>query len=223
MDNLIQKFYTSKLIGTGKVGVVKEWCLCEKFCGKTVIKAIPKRKVLDIHYLLDISERLKMFKFVPRVLKYFKSDNYQFLVMDYINGLTLNKCPENNFLNIVPIAFRNILQIHNMGVCHKDLNSNNIIVHLNNVSFVDLDTAVFTTDPSDVSNDLITMLKSFIVKRAFSPIHKKTMTEIRTPLKEKYIQATLKAKIVYFVQDFVKKNYSQTVYQKIELDIFNLV
>jgi eukaryotic-like serine/threonine-protein kinase len=135
-----------RLLGRGSVGTVYE---CETSSGNHV--AI---KLMEITPMMDslvfegiikaalatrsLSENVN----VVKVIHAGKIDDFYFIIMDMINGGTLEKVVENKnikFENKLHIAFQiaEIIQaIHAKGIVHKDLKPSNLLIDENNTPFL---------------------------------------------------------------------------------------
>lgn len=79
-------------------------------------------------------------EYVPKIYLKYKTKDYIALIMERINGITLNEYLKLNLNNnniksigeIVSSLYTTVLALHNIGYTHGDLHGNNIIIYDNN-------------------------------------------------------------------------------------------
>ena len=136
--NMIGKFslgeiYFSKKKGTEEIFAIKK-------IGRNYIDKQGLSKIIDKE--IELSQSLVH----PNICRYFgilKTENYYYLVMEYINGLALSQCLEmyqhkynaSFSEQIVQYLMKQIIDafklIHSKNIIHRDINLDNIMVHFN--------------------------------------------------------------------------------------------
>ncbi len=128
-----------------------------------------------------IQEARKMAKIytipeIVRVLDTFEENNTAYIVMDYVDGITLrdkiNSSGPMSFqsaVNMLRSAINAMGKIHSLGIIHRDISPNNIMVEQNGrLRILDLGAA------KEIEESNKTMLLQRVVKRYYSPYEQYT-------------------------------------------------
>lgn len=135
-----------KVIDSGKFGQVYEGLHKTKNL-KVAIKTINKKKMttVDLELLKTEIDILKHCKHTNIVTLYdhFESNDYIFIVMEYLEGDTLNNylkkticenISEKIVASIIKILIEVIMYLNNLGIIHRDIKPENIILNIKNSS-----------------------------------------------------------------------------------------
>lgn len=135
-----------KVIDSGKFGQVYEGLHKSKNI-KVAIKTINKKKMtsVDLELLKTEIDILKHCKHDSIVTLYdhFESNDYVFIVMEYLEGETLNNylkktACENVSEKLIALIIKQLIEIvqylNNFGIIHRDIKPENIIINVKNSS-----------------------------------------------------------------------------------------
>lgn len=142
---------------------------------EVIIYAQKRRKEFDYGRDRFLDEARNMAKFksetnIVNVFEFFEENNTAYIVMEYLDGITLNKYLSDNegIIDIdtgvqIAEAICNALQkIHSFGIVHRDVSPDNIFLCINGaIKLIDFGAARFSQD----ENQLMTI----ILKPGFAP------------------------------------------------------
>lgn len=95
---------------------------------------------------------------IVNVMDYFTENNTAYIVMEYLEGVTLNKYLKannnkisvNEALSIIKPVLEGLSALHNKNIFHRDINPRNIMLTVdNNIKIIDFGTASFFDDDSE--------------------------------------------------------------------------
>lgn len=151
------RYVISDLLGTGGFSIV--WRATDKDASRDVaIKRLTKIEGNDLPRLLDEAmktSRLKGHKNIVEVYEVFQEGDEGFLVMEYVDGDTLDNMfrkhilsrtwlERDEALDILSQTLEGLLYAHSSGVYHRDVKPSNILVsRLGTVKLVDFGLARF--------------------------------------------------------------------------------
>jgi len=127
-----------------------------KACTKRYLKSIPNG-IQTIRNEIEILRKLDHFSIFPRLKQVFESENSIYLVMDLIKGTSLRKLINMNSPIVRAEKRRNILfqlyksldTLHSVGVVHRDIKGDNIIVdEEGKLTIIDFGLSLFTREES---------------------------------------------------------------------------
>lgn len=169
MDYMLFKniYDCKKIIGKGGTGIVKEWCInncydkqCNQ-CSKSVIKEI-RNPELDIQRLIKFFRIMEPYNIFPKLYKCYKYKDTFYIIMEYINEDFDREKIELNTL--IHNSIYKLSKIHEFKICHRDLNTRNIIIVNNDIFFIDVDSCHFIESDRDIINDIKTLCISILSK-----------------------------------------------------------
>ncbi|MBN2557798.1 MAG: leucine-rich repeat domain-containing protein [Clostridia bacterium] len=124
---------------------------------------------------IDEARILASFEKVPgivNVMDYFSDNNTAYLIMEYIEGLTLSeyagtfprgRLPEKEAVRVILPVMRNLRIVHGRGLLHRDLSPENILItKRGNIKLID-----FGASRECTGNDGLT--RTIIVKQGYAP------------------------------------------------------
>ncbi|UZO02656.1 uncharacterized protein OCT59_021135 [Rhizophagus irregularis] len=142
-------FYNLEGIGTGGFGKVyrANWKDSHNIYALKSLKNSEAKKFVDelkIQRKVNVHDNIIRFYGITRVDQNYSSKIYM-LVMEYADGGTLREYLRKNSGNLTwndkfKMAYQlasAVSILHNLGVIHRDLHSNNVLVHGNNVKLAD--------------------------------------------------------------------------------------
>ncbi|POG59813.1 kinase-like domain-containing protein [Rhizophagus irregularis DAOM 181602=DAOM 197198] len=142
-------FYNLEGIGTGGFGKVyrANWKDSHNIYALKSLKYSEAKKFVDelkIQRKVNVHDNIIRFYGITRVDQNYSSKIYM-LVMEYADGGTLREYLRKNSGNLTwndkfKMAYQlasAVSILHNLGVIHRDLHSNNVLVHGNNVKLAD--------------------------------------------------------------------------------------
>ncbi len=134
----------NKIIGKGKFGVVNLG-IHKKTGNKVAIKIINKSSLkteIDKELIKSEIDIMKLCHHpnIVKLLDHFENSEYIYIVMEYISGGTLNQYIKNHYFYISESEAANIISqignglkyLHNYGIVHRDLKTDNIMLTKNN-------------------------------------------------------------------------------------------
>ena len=134
----------NKIIGKGKFGVVNLG-INKKTGNKVAIKIINKSSLkteIDKELIKSEIDIMKLCHHpnIVKLLDHFENSEYIYIVMEYISGGTLNQYIKNHYFYISESEAANIISqignglkyLHNYGIVHRDLKTDNIMLTKNN-------------------------------------------------------------------------------------------
>lgn len=113
-----------------------------------------------------ILKKLKNLSHVVKVYDYFLQNNTGYLIMEYVPGMTLRKyvCENGCFsyhdmFSILKPVMKDLSMIHEMGMIHRDLSPDNIILQANGVAkVIDFGTTRAILQKEDGTNKTMTVM-----------------------------------------------------------------
>jgi len=160
------RYVISDLLGSGGYSIV--WRATDKEVGRDVaIKRLTKVEGNDLSSLLEeagATSRLKGHKNIVEVYDVFQDDGEGFLVMEYVDGSTLDEIfrehilsktwlEKDEALDIFEQILDGLLFAHSCGVFHRDVKPSNILVSkLGAVKLVDFGLAKLMAHPLEQSS-----------------------------------------------------------------------
>ena len=134
----------NKIIGKGKFGVVNLG-IDKKTGNKVAIKIINKSSLkteIDKELIKSEIDIMKLCHHpnIVKLLDHFENSEYIYIVMEYISGGTLNQYIKSHYFYISESEAANIIlqignglkYLHNYGIVHRDLKTDNIMLTKNN-------------------------------------------------------------------------------------------
>ena len=134
----------NKIIGKGKFGIVNLG-INKKTGNKVAIKIINKSSLkteIDKELIKSEIDIMKLCHHpnIVKLLDHFENSEYIYIVMEYISGGTLNQYIKNHYFYISESEAANIISqignglkyLHNYGIVHRDLKTDNIMLTKNN-------------------------------------------------------------------------------------------
>jgi tRNA A-37 threonylcarbamoyl transferase component Bud32 len=206
-------YNSKKIIGKGVKGIVKEWCLNNCYdkmcndCNKHVIKCINEIDI-EIQQVLKIFNLTKHTDIFPKLLRCYRYNTQIYLIMERIGYQIEYKkfSIETLIKNIIDKVFT----MHNLNICHKDLNTRNIMICNDNITFLDVDSCSFINSDNDVIQDLTTLFGSVMSKLTESKsIQKTTSSTSKSQIYKRHISSL-------YLQG-IKDKYSSEIYNKCNL------
>jgi diguanylate cyclase (GGDEF)-like protein len=136
MINSLEKYSKIKCIHTSKNNTV--YSAFEESTGATVALKTATPQIVDLFGYAKIQNEYCILskirsEFVPKAIDFSKISNDYFIVLEYCDGITLldyikkHKISIKEFLYIAQQIVRALLDIHNAGIIHNDINPINII------------------------------------------------------------------------------------------------
>lgn len=215
--SFIKIFNEKHIVGKGLKGVVKDWCInnckenetCSE-CSKHVIKVIDARDV-DIDKVVKIFNLTKDTGIFPSLFKCYKYTTRYYIIMEKVGQNITKKDKFNLELLIKNIIFK-LSSMHNLNICHKDLNTKNLIVYNNDIVFVDVDDCSFIESNKDIIQDIKTLYTSIL-----SIIHnRKSIIKISKAISKIQQENTMIQKLY---KHYIKLSYNPEIYEQIEKEL----
>ncbi|RGB37537.1 kinase-like domain-containing protein [Rhizophagus diaphanus] len=143
-------FYNFEGIGSGGFGKVyrANWKDSHNIYALKSLKDSEAKKFVDelkIQRKVNVHDNIIRFYGITKVDQNYSSKTYYMLVMEYADGGTFREYLRKNSSNLTwnekfKMAYQlasAVSCLHNLGVIHRDLHSNNVLVHGNNVKLAD--------------------------------------------------------------------------------------
>ena len=140
--------YNNKRFLEGKVA--KTFRVCRKQNCKYVMKV---QDISELFYKKMILNEINLMKYINKnkpnlTSKYIKNwdcEKNNYMVMEYIDGITLSKYPTKKIdKKIIKKLITALHSLHKIGIIHRDLKSSNIIITKNNdIKLIDFGNATF--------------------------------------------------------------------------------
>lgn len=125
---------------------------------------------------------------VVRILDYFEKNNTAYLVMNYVNGITLKEClmqrgapfPEQELLMILRPVIESLEVVHKRGLIHRDITPDNILVdRLKRATLIDFGSA----RDAAINED---MERTVMLKHGYAPFEQYTSRGNQGPWTDVY-------------------------------------
>lgn len=192
---LTNDFVVGKMLGRGGFGAtylaydiqlsravaIKEYLpreQCQRETNQLTLDCVSPKEELNYQYGLDkfLEEaktlaRLGQIPGVVNVIRFFKENNTGYMVMDYLEGITLetylqtknNKIPYSTTYNIMIPIIDALKEVHQTGLLHRDISPDNIfITHQKQIKIIDFGAARMSA--RDHSQNF-----SIILKEGYAP------------------------------------------------------
>ncbi|RGB37538.1 kinase-like domain-containing protein [Rhizophagus diaphanus] len=143
-------FYNLEGIGSGGFGEVyrANWKDSHNIYALKSLKVSEAKKFVDelkIQRKVNVHDNIIRFYGITKVDQNYSSKTYYMLVMEYADGGTFREYLRKNSSNLTwnnkfKMAYQlasAVSCLHNLGIIHRDLHSNNVLVHGNNVKLAD--------------------------------------------------------------------------------------
>lgn len=91
---------------------------------------------------------------IVQIRSYFQENNTAYIVMEYVQGITLKSCLNNlgrpmteaEALEIMQPVLKALQKIHHCGVIHRDISPDNIMIHNSGIKLIDFGTVRYIDD-----------------------------------------------------------------------------
>ena len=142
----IENYLITKELGKGSCAVVKK-AIHKITKEKFAIKIYTKEFLLDPQKRSVVKNEINILKhldnkYIMKLYEEIDTPDYLYLVLEYINGISLidilkneinNFLPENRAKNLMIQIIQGILYLHSKNICHRDIKLENILVMKNDV------------------------------------------------------------------------------------------
>jgi serine/threonine protein kinase len=151
-------------------------CLCVILDNTHNKKYVLKAKLLDFvsENEIEIYKKLRENpnKNILTIKKMYKSKNFFIVIYDYIDGfdmtdLSYNSLYDDNITHIYNDCIDALSFLHNLGICHRDIKPDNIIIAKNkenNIYYpiiIDFDLSIIDSDKIKKNEDLLKLTQTF--------------------------------------------------------------
>ena len=156
-NNFQEVYRLSKLIGTGKFGEVRI-CYHRVSGQKRAVKIIRKDLLTSAHQKNTLDNEINVLKQldhpnIVRINEFFEDLRRLYIVMEYCKGGELfseimkrGKVTENHSASIMKQIFLTLEYLHNKGIVHRDIKSENILLEdkhdILNIKIIDFGSAI---------------------------------------------------------------------------------